>query len=393
MRRTLSSLHLIRWYRDRVGLLYSWLTNVPLWHESLREMARHFPPGAAELKVLYVGFGPGNLVRQLLDFRPDLRIVGLDFSIGMLRRARLTSPPAPLRLERGEENARSLHPVEFAQADIARLPIPDNSIDAITAHSVYHILDDQAAFLQETMRVLRPGGRLILLDPARRFYSLDALRHIRRPRVVVSVLIWQAIARFYKQVTLKEMTAQLIEAGFARVLTERAMEGYAVLSRGEKPYPDPDLSTMQRIARTAAIDRATADWQIVDSAALPTMGRGRFVFLLVRQTPDKPPWAIQPGETIRWEAAMVSDTADHHRPYLLAFTSLPKAVEFMQPAVTSGVLKGVNKVARFDKAAAPQWAAGVLLNPPFERLRKSGQYAFAGAWLAVDPARAVAGEE
>jgi ubiquinone/menaquinone biosynthesis C-methylase UbiE len=388
MRRALSSPRLTRFYIDRVGLLYPWLTNIPLWRESLREMARHFPPSAAQLKVLDVGCGPGNSARQLLDFRPDLRIVGLDFSMGMLRLARrLTSP---LRRVSAQATKRA-GDVDFAQADITRLPIPDNCIDAITGHSVYYILDDQAAFLREVMRVLRPGGRLILLDPARRAYPLDAVRHMRWPRVAVSVLIWHAIARLYKRVTLEEMSAQLKDAGFARVLTERAVGGYTVLSRGEKPYPD--LSTVERIARTVATDGVASDWQIADSTALPTTGRGRFVFLLVRQTPDKPPWAIRPGETIRWEAAMVSDTADHHRPYLLAFTSPPKAVEFMQPAVTSGVLKGVNKVARFDKAAAPQWAADVLLNPPFERLRESGQYAFAGAWLAVDPARAVAGEE
>ena len=408
MFRALSSPRVTRFFFDRGGLFYGWLTSNPLWRDSLREMARHLPPSAAELKVLDAGCGPGKSARQLLDLRPDLRITGLDFSAGMLRLARkLTSPPAPLQLARGANTA--LTPsllaergpegeVNFAQADVTRLPVADDSFDAITAHSVYYMLADQAAFLREAMRVLRPGGRLILLDPALRPYPFDALKRIRQPRAALSVLVWHAVAGLHRRATLEQMAARLSEAGFARVLAERAVEGYGVLSRGEKPYPN--LSTVERIAQIAAIDGAGGDWQVIDSAVLPTVGRGRYVFLLVRQTPDKPPWAFQPGEAIRWDAVMVSDasneasdTADHGHPYLLAFTSLPKAVAFMQPAVTSGALKGVNKVAKFDKAAAPRWATDVLLNPAFDGLRESGRYVFAGLWLAVDPAGAVAGEE
>jgi hypothetical protein len=165
-----------------------------------------------------------------------------------------------------------------------------------------------------------------------------------------------------------------------------------VLSRGEKPYPD--LSPAERIALTASTDNAAQEVQIVDSAALPETGRGRYVFLLIRQSPDKPAWAIQHGEVIRWDAAMVTDKIANNRPYLPAFTSLPKAVAFMQSAITSGLFKGINinKVGKFDKAIAPQWASDVLLNPPFEMFRMTDRYAF-GATLPVDPASSVSGEE
>jgi hypothetical protein len=222
------------------------------------------------------------------------------------------------------------------------------------------------------MRVLRPGGRLILFDPRGEDNLLDRIASLFRPR--------DALAQ--RALVLKA-------AGFARALAEKF--GAGILSRGEKPYPS--LSTVERIARTAALDASADSLQIVDSADLPSIGRGRFVFLLVKQTPDKPPWAIQPGEPIRWDAAMVSDQADSDRPYLLAFTSLPKAVQFMQPAVTAGLLKGVNKVAKFDRSVAPQWATDALLNPPFAVVRASGRYAFNGAMLAVDPSSAVLGEE
>jgi hypothetical protein len=190
------------------------------------------------------------------------------------------------------------------------------------------------------------------------------------------------------------MVAYLSRAGFDRILTERAVQGYGILSRGEKPYTH--LSTVERISQTAALDSEVAELQVVDSAALDTVSRGRFVFLLVRQTPNKPQWALKPGEAIRWDAAMVNVVSTgsdgQGKPYLLAFTSLPKAVEFMQPAVTSGLIKDINKVAKFDKTVGQRWAAEVLINPTFEVLRQTDRFSF-GASMVVDPASAVMGEE
>src|SRR5204862_4575562 len=100
---------------------------------------------------------------------------------------------------------------------------------------------------------------------------------------------------------------------------------------------------------------------------LLSASRGRFVFVLIKQTPNKPAWAIQPGESIRWQAAMMTDRAG--RSLLLAFTSLPKAVEFMQTAVMTGTLKDIHRVAKFDKTAAREWGTDLMLNPPFELLR------------------------
>jgi hypothetical protein len=232
------------------------------------------------------------------------------------------------------------------------------------------------------LRILRPGGRLIMLDPA-------AGRYPRRSRAALSIRLWQAITYVHRRFTLEEMSSILTDAGFARVLAERAVGGYGVLSRGEKPYAN--LSTVERIAQTAASDDTSNGLQIVDAAGLTSASRGKFVFLLVRQMPDKPAWAIQPDETLRWQAAMVSDQTG--QPYLLAFASLSKAVEFMQSAVTTGYLHGINKVAKFDKAVAPRWSAEMLLNPPFEALHASKLYGVKGVTLDVDPASAVTGEE
>src|SRR5437868_2545416 len=109
--------------------------------DGLREMSRHLQPGGAELRVLDAGCGAGSSALQLLDFRPDLRILSVDFSTRMLRIAR-------------RAGTRYQDCVAWAQADVTHLPAGDNSFDAVTAYNIYHMLEDRPAFLREALRVL-----------------------------------------------------------------------------------------------------------------------------------------------------------------------------------------------------------------------------------------------
>lgn len=380
--RTLGTPRATRFFFNIVAPIYRWLTNNPLWRSSIKELARHLPPSAATLRLLDVGCGHGNSAYEMLALRPDLRVIGVDFSISMLKMARRT------------ENLNSARP-GWTQADALRLPLPDNSMDAVTAHSLFYMLADRDAFLRETLRVLRPGGRLILLDPVER--PLPFGRLIRRPgRISLALFAWHLVSRAHRRFTLAEMVMLLEQAGFERVLTERAAEGFGVLSRGEKSYTR--LSTAERIAGTAALDQPIADDLMPHSAeSLQTALRGRFVFVLVRQTASKRPWEMMPDDLPRWDAVMVQGTGQStghgNRPALLVFSSLPRAVEFMQPAVKSGTLKGINKIAKFDKAVALGWGVDTLLNPAFDALQASPAYRFDGLALAVDPALAITGEE
>jgi hypothetical protein len=47
----------------------------------------------------------------------------------------------------------------------------------------------------------------------------------------------------------------------------------------------------------------------------------------------------------------------------LAFSSLPKAISFMQPAVLNGQINDVNKVGKFTRGTAALWSLPVLVNP------------------------------
>lgn len=94
--------------------------------------------------VLDLACGTGDLCRGLAD--AGLRPVGMDLSFGMLAAARTDVP--------------------LSQADALRLPVPDASVDGVTCGFALRNFVELAPFFQELGRVVRPGGRIALLEVA-----------------------------------------------------------------------------------------------------------------------------------------------------------------------------------------------------------------------------------
>jgi len=110
--------------------------------------------------LLDLGTGTG---RMLELFAPDIeRGLGLDLSLDMLALARA-------RLDRA-----GLKHCSVRQGDIYDLALPRDSFDVVIVHQVLHFLDDSAHAIRETARVLRPGGRLLVVDFAP--HDLEFLR-------------------------------------------------------------------------------------------------------------------------------------------------------------------------------------------------------------------------
>ncbi len=101
--------------------------------------------------VLDIGAGPGLLTHEMATtVGPGGRVVGIDLSNPMLAMGRARCAAQPW--------------VELTEADAATLPFNRAVFDAAVAAQVYEYVGDLARAFSEARRVLRPGGRMLVLD-------------------------------------------------------------------------------------------------------------------------------------------------------------------------------------------------------------------------------------
>jgi ubiquinone/menaquinone biosynthesis C-methylase UbiE len=150
--------------------------------------AVHVGPGE---RVLDVGAGTGALSGRLA--RAGAAVVCLE--------------PDAQSLEAARRRLAGLD-VEFVEASAEHIPLPDASVDAAVASVTAHHWGDQRAGFEELVRVLRPGGRLVLAEfrPAgpvlRQLRRIAGSKHVGAPDAV-------------------EWTVRLRDAGFSAVEVPR----------------------------------------------------------------------------------------------------------------------------------------------------------------------------
>jgi len=104
--------------------------------------------------IVDVGCGTGTAVRELAT--AGARVVGVDVSGEMIRVARERAPG-----------------LDFRTADILALPFDDGTIDGYRAERVYQHVSEPERALREASRVLRSGGRIVLVDQDWETYLVD----------------------------------------------------------------------------------------------------------------------------------------------------------------------------------------------------------------------------
>ena len=114
-------------------------------------------------RVLEIGCGTGNLAIRAKKTHPAVSVVGSD--------------PDPLALSRAQRKTVQLNGIRFERGYAQRLPYADGEFDRVLSSMMLHHLDDDAksAAAAEVFRVLRPSGRLHLVDMGGDMTARDGL--------------------------------------------------------------------------------------------------------------------------------------------------------------------------------------------------------------------------
>ena len=161
--------------RDKVEAVQSMFDSIaPRYDLVNRVMTFGMDTGWRRASIRALGLRPGDLVLDVAcgtgDFCRELegaghRVAGVDFSMGMLRAARTDAP--------------------LFQADALRLPLRDVSVDAVTCGFALRNVTDVGDLFDELARVVRPGGRIALLEVSQpRSRVLRAGHHVYFHKVV-----------------------------------------------------------------------------------------------------------------------------------------------------------------------------------------------------------------
>ncbi len=139
------------------------------WRGTLTNMVKACNPK----DVVDLATGSGDVVFKLRDkLGPDVTIRGFDFCEPMLDEARRKKNKKP-----------DYANLKFAFGDCMNLSLPDSSIDVVTVSFGLRNFEDRQKGLKDILRILRPGGRLFVLEfsqPQKWFHSIYYfyLKHI-----------------------------------------------------------------------------------------------------------------------------------------------------------------------------------------------------------------------
>jgi ubiquinone/menaquinone biosynthesis C-methylase UbiE len=155
--------------------------------------------------VLDIGCGTGTLAVAAARTAPGAAVSGLDADPAILAKARARAASGSLE-------------ISFDEGRSTELPYPDASFDVVLSTLFFHHLSDQAKHqtASEVVRVLRPGGRVVVGDPGRPQDSL------MRGAVLVTVQLLDGFATTALNVR-GELSAVLAGAGLSDVAVRGRM--------------------------------------------------------------------------------------------------------------------------------------------------------------------------
>jgi demethylmenaquinone methyltransferase / 2-methoxy-6-polyprenyl-1,4-benzoquinol methylase len=176
--------------------------------------------------LLDLGTGTGDLAREALSAFPKARVVGADFTLEMMRVGRRNDL------------------LDFSTADALRLPFEDESFDAVVSGFLMRNVIDIRKALEEQFRILKSGGRIVILDttrPKRNILSPFIRMHMHFVIPALGRLL-TGVGEAYRYLpettegflTAEELAARMASAGFKGTGFRRYMFGTVAIHWGAK---------------------------------------------------------------------------------------------------------------------------------------------------------------
>jgi ubiquinone/menaquinone biosynthesis C-methylase UbiE len=200
-----------------------WLGRLNLWHMNHRHSKltdwglQHVPIETRDA-ILDVGCGGGRTVQKLAAIAREGKVYGIDHSDASMAVATNTN-------RQGIETGC----VEIRSGSVSHLPFADRMFDLVTAVETHYYWPDLRADVGEVMRVLKPGGRLILIAEAYRGSKYD-----KRLQRFAELLNSAHLA----YLSVAEHRALLAEVGYSDVEVFEDYDKGWVCAVGCRPFPE-----------------------------------------------------------------------------------------------------------------------------------------------------------
>ena len=192
------------------------------WRKRVIELARL----RSNSSLLDLGTGTGDLAREALFQFPQAKVIAADFTLEMMRVGR----------ENGDLN--------FSAADALRLPFNDGSFDAVVSGFLMRNVIDLQKAIQEQYRVLKKGGRMVILDttrPKKNMLTPFIWLHMHFVIPTLGGLLTgeKDAYRYLPEttegfVTAEALASRMAAVGFKRLDFQRVMFGTIAIHWGEK---------------------------------------------------------------------------------------------------------------------------------------------------------------
>ncbi len=132
------------------GRLILWIMN--LSHSSVTDWGLTHIQIEQDFTILDVGCGGGRTIAKLAAFAPDGVICGVDYADGSVAASRAKNVKL---IEAGR--------VEIRQASVSQLPFPEDKFNLVAAVETQYYWPNLVKDMQEILRVLKPGGTLVVI--------------------------------------------------------------------------------------------------------------------------------------------------------------------------------------------------------------------------------------